>query len=188
VFHYPAEKSSDAVVSKLARFRGTLTADAEHRFNAVYAAGNIVESGCNAHGRRTYRDAEATQPTLALEGGRLLGAMYGEEETARKLDLRGEDLRRHRQDRIRPIPDEFDAWRGALESSLLPSEPLAAAVRYYRNHRDALYRSIDDPDVPIDNSPTEREFQNVAKLRLNVLIVGSTEGAHRAATRLGIVA
>ena len=55
----------------------------------------------------------------------------------------------------------------------LPSEPLAVAVRYYRNHRDALYRFIDDPDVPIDNSPTEREFQNVAKLRLNVLFAGS---------------
>ena len=188
VFQYSADKSSDAVVSKLARFRGTLTADAEHRFNAVYAAGNIVESGCNAHGRRKYRDAEATQPTLALEGGRFLGAMYGEEEAARKLGLRGEDLRRHRQERIRPIADEFDAWRGAIESSLLPSEPLAVAVRYYRNHRDALYRFIDDPDVPIDNSPTEREFQNVAKLRLNVLFAGSTEGAHRAATLLGIVA
>ena len=29
---------------------------------------------------------------------------------------------------------------------------------------------IDDPEVPIDNSPTEREFQNFAKLRLNMLV------------------
>ena len=63
-----------------------------------------------------------------------------------------------------------------------------AAVRYYRNHRDALFRFIDDPDVPIDNSPTEREFQNVAKLRLNMLFAGSSEGAHRACVLLGIVA
>ena len=55
-------------------------------------------------------------------------------------------------------------------------------------HRDALFRFIDDPDVPIDNSPTEREFQNVAKLRLNMLFAGSTEGAHRACVLLGIVA
>ena len=188
VFQYSADKSSDAVVSKLARFRGTLTADAEHRFNPVFATGSVIESGCNAHGRRKFRDAEATQPALALEGGRFIGAMYGEEEAARKLGLSGEDLRRHRQQRIRPIANEFDAWRASIETSLLPSEPLAVAVRYYRNHRDALYRFIDDPDVPIDNSPTEREFQNVAKLRLNVLFAGSTEGAHRAATLLGIVA
>ena len=42
--------------------------------------------------------------------------------------------------------------------------------------------------MPIDNSPTEREFQNVAKLRLNSLFAGSTEGAHRACVLLGIVA
>lgn len=42
--------------------------------------------------------------------------------------------------------------------------------------------------MPIDNSPTEREFQNVAKLRLNMLFAGSTEGAHRACVLLGIVA
>lgn len=38
------------------------------------------------------------------------------------------------------------------------------------------------------NSRTEREFQYVAKLRLNCLFAGGTEGAHRAAVLLGIVA
>jgi hypothetical protein len=36
VFRYEADKSSDAVVSKLTPYHGTLTADAEHRFNAVF--------------------------------------------------------------------------------------------------------------------------------------------------------
>ena len=63
-----------------------------------------------------------------------------------------------------------------------------AAVRYYRLHGEALFRFVEDPEVPIDNSPTEREFQNVAKLRLNMLFAGSTEGAHRARVLLGLVA
>jgi hypothetical protein len=42
--------------------------------------------------------------------------------------------------------------------------------------------------MPIDNSPTERVFQNVAKLRLDMLFAGSTEAAHRACVLLGIVA
>ena len=75
-----------------------------------------------------------------------------------------------------------------MEPALLPSEPLIAAVRCYRIHRETLYRFIDDPDVPIDNSATEREFQNVAKLRLNMLFAGSSEGAHRACVLLGIIA
>lgn len=188
VFQYEATKDGDDVKNKLAKFRGTITADAEHRFNGVFASGDVVESGCNAHGRRKFRDAEATQPKLAVEGGAFIGAMYGHEDKARELGLVGDALRAHRQKVIRPIADDLDKWLVAVEPALLPTEPLAEAVRYYRNHRAALYRFIDDPDVPIDNSRTEREFQNVAKLRLNMLFAGGTEGAHRACVLLGIVA
>jgi transposase len=188
VFQYEPSKDGDVVEAKLASFHGTLTADAEHRFNGVYASGNVIEAGCNAHGRRKFRDAEATQPVLAVEGGAFLGAMYGEEEKAQALGLTGAALLAHRQKHIRPIADTFDRWRAAVEPTLLPSEPLMTAVRYYRIHREALYRFIDDPDVPIDNSPTERAFQNVAKLRLNMLFAGNSEGAHRACVLLGIVA
>jgi transposase len=183
VFQYEADKSGDVVESKLSSFKGVLVADAEHRFNGVY-----VEAGCNAHGRRKFRDAEATQPALAVEGGAFIAAMYVEEETARARGLTGEALLRHRQQHTRPIADKLNAWVRAIEPTLLPSDPLTAAVRYYRIHGDALYRFIDDADIPIDNSPTEREFQNVAKLRLNMLFAGSTEGAHRACVLLGIVA
>ena len=188
VFQYEPDKSGDVVVTKLRRFSGTLTADAEHRFNAVYATGRVLEAGCNAHGRRKFRDAEDTQPVLAVEGGAFIGAMYAEEDKARKLGLVDDALREHRQRFIRPIADDFERWLDAVEPTLLPSDSLTAAVRYYKNHRDALFRFIDDPKVPIDNSPTEREFQNVAKLRLNMLFAGSTEGAHRACVLLGIVA
>jgi hypothetical protein len=125
---------------------------------------------------------------LAAEGGAFIGALYGEEEKAQKLGLVGGALREHRKQFIRPIANNFARWLDAVEPALLPSEPLMTAVRYYKNHRDALFRFIDDPDLPIDNSATEREFQNVAKLRLNMLFAGSTEGAHRACVLLGIVA
>jgi hypothetical protein len=188
VFQYEPDKSGQVVSAKLRPFRGTITADAEHRFNEVFASGDVLEAGCNAHGRRKFRDAEDTQPVLALEGGAFLGAIYGEEGDAKKLGLVGDALREHRQRRIRPIVQDFERWMDAVAPTLLPSEPLAAAIRYYKNHRDALFRFVDDPLVPIDNSPTEREFQNVAKLRLNMLFAGSTEGAHRACVLLGIVA
>ena len=147
-----------------------------------------LEAGCNAHGRRKFRDAEAAQPVLAVEGGTFIGAIYGEEEKAQQLGLSGDALRSHRQSFIRPIATSFLRWLDSVEPTLLPSEPLATAVRYYKNHHVALLRFIDDPDIPIDNSPTEREFQNVAKLRLNMLFAGSTEGAHRACVLLGIAA
>lgn len=188
VFQYEPDKDGKNVVDKLAKFTGTLTADAEHRFNGVFASGRVIEAGCNAHGRRKFHDAEATQPVLAVEGGAFIAAMYGHEEKAQELGLVGDELREHRRKHIRPIADDFDKWLHAVSPALLPTEPLNEAVRYYKNHGAALYRFIDDPDVPIDNSPTERVFQNVAKLRLNMLFAGSSEGAHRACVLLGIVA
>ncbi len=188
VFQYEPDKASDNVVAKLKSFRGTLTADAEHRFNALFTKKRIIEAGCNAHGRRKFRDAEATQPVLAAEGGAFLSAMYVEEEAARAQGLAGKKLLAHRRRRIGPILAAFKRWLAAVEPTLLPSEPLMAAVRYYRLHGEALFRFVEDPEVPIDNSPTEREFQNVAKLRLNMLFAGSTEGAHRACILLGLVA
>jgi transposase len=188
VFQYEPTKNSDIVTAKLRPFRGTITADAEHRLNDVFASGRVIEAGCNAHGRRKFRDAEATQPLLAAEAGAFIGAMYGEEEKAQKRGLSGEALRAHRQQHIGPIAHDFQRWLDAVKPTLLPSEPLAAAIAYYKNHHAALFRFIDDPLVPIDNSPTERDFQNVAKLRLNMLFAGSTEGAHRACVLLGIIA
>lgn len=188
VFQYSPDKSGESVEAKLARFLGVLTADAEHRKSGVYATGRVIEAGCNAHGRRKFRDAEVTQPVLAKEGGAFIAAMYVAEEKARAEKLEGDALLLHRRTHIRPVADELARWLAAVAPTLLPSDPLTAAVAYYRNHWDALTRFIDDPRVPIDNSATEREFQALAKLRLNMLFAGSTEGAHRACVLLGIVA
>ena len=188
VFQYEATKASEQLAGKLQAFRGTLTADAEHRLNVLYADGRVLEAGCNAHGRRKFEDAEATQPTLAAEGGGFLSAMYVEEARAHELRLVGDALVEHRRRLIRPLADQLEKWCDAVAPTLLPSEPLAAAVGYYQRHKKALFRFIDDANVPIDNSATEREFQHVAKLRLNALFAGSTEGAHRACVLLGIIA
>lgn len=188
VFQYEATKASEHLAGKLTRFHGTLTADAEHRFNDVYASGRVIEAGCNAHGVRKLDDAEATRPALAAEGRRFLSAMYAHEEEAQRLGLVGDALVQHRRRFIRPLAEQLKKWCAAVAPTLLPSEPLMVAVRYYQRHHEALFRFIDDANVPIDNSATEREFQNVAKLRLNALFAGSTEGAHRACVLLGIVA
>lgn len=188
VFQYEPNKGSEALINKLTHFSGILVADAESRHNPVFADGSILEAGCNAHGRRKFEEAEAVQPVLALEGGRWIGAIYGEEERARELGLTGDSLKQHRQTFITPLKESLLEWMNVVKPTLLPSDLLVKAIQYYENHWDALFRFIDHPDIPIDNSATEREFQNVAKLRMNMLFAGSTEGAHRATVLLGIAA
>lgn len=188
VFQYEPHKGGEVLAQKLAPFSGVLVADAEHRHNAIFEDGRVVEAGCNAHGRRKLRDAEAVQPVLAKEGGAFISAIYLAEAEAQKRGWTGDKLRRWRQKKVPPLADDFKAWMDAVEPTLTPSDLLAVAIRYYRNHWEALFRFVNHPEIPIDNSASEREYQQVAKVRLNSLFAGSTEGAHRAATLLGIVA
>ncbi len=188
VFQYEPHKGAEVLAKKLSAFSGVLVADAEHRHNAVFASGRVLEAGCNAHGRRKLRDAETAQPALAAEGGSFISAIYRAEAEAQKRGLTGDKLRQWRQKKVPPLAAKLEAWMDAVEPSLTPADPLAAVIRYYRNHWDALFRFVDHPYIPIDNSASEREYQQVAKMRLNSLFAGSTEGAHRAATLLGIVA
>ena len=99
--------------------------------------------------------------------------MYAHEARTQELGLVGEALVEHRRRLIRPLADQLKRWCEAVAPTLLPSEPLMVAVRYYQRHSEALFRFIDDANVPIDNSATEREFQNVAKLRRAPLIESS---------------
>jgi len=190
VFQYEREKGGETQADKLAKFEGALLVDAESRYNETMRRyPKIRECNCNAHPRRKLRDAEKVQPVLAAEAGRFVSAMFEQEAAARERGLRGDDLLAWRRKRIRPLVEQFRVWKDAvLPTLLLDDDPLAKVLRYYQNHWTELFRFIDDPAcVAIDNSGSEREFQPVAKLRLNSLFAGATEGAHRAAVLLGIV-
>lgn len=188
VFQYEPEKGGDTLKSKLRGCKGFLVVDAEHRFNGVFEEGTLIEVGCNARGRRRFEAAEKTQPLLAAEGGRFLAAAFAAEDEARAAGLAGDALRAWRQERVRPLYAAMRAWMDSVEPGLLPDDALAETIRYYRNHWAALTRWVDHPELPPDNSRSEREFQQIAKARHSWLHAGGTEGAHRAATLLGVVA
>ena len=187
VFQYEAEKGGDTLEAKLKDYRGLLLVDAEHRYNGLFGPLGATEAGCNAHGRRKFEDAESVQPRLAAEGGGFLAAAFASEAEAKRRGLVGDALVAWRQERIAPLYADLRCWIDAVEPTLLPGDKLAGVLRYYTNHWTALTRWLDHPELPPDNSGSEREFQTVAKARLSWLFAGSTEGAHRAATLLGVV-
>ena len=107
VFQYEAHKGAEVLAQKLAAFSGILVADAEHRHNAVFEDGRVIEAGCNAHGRRKLRDAELVQPVLAKEGGTFIAAIYITEGEAKNLGLVGEKLKRWRKKKVPPLQTKF---------------------------------------------------------------------------------
>jgi transposase len=186
VYQYSPTKHADVLKEKLGRYAGTVVCDAEYRNDILFGPG-IVEANCNAHPRRKLRDAEAREPVLARQAREFLDRMYAVEEEARRHGLNGAALLRLRQARTRPVAEKFRRWISETVPTLLPSNPVGKVLRYYDRHFTALTRFVDDPNLPIDNNRSERAFQVHAKLRVAAEFAGSTEGAHRWATLLGVV-
>ncbi len=187
VFHFERTKSGDLQAAKLQGFSGVLLVDAASRYNETAALPGITEANCHAHPRRKLRDAEQMQPVLAAEGGRYITAFFDADTEARERGMAGEDLVAWRRKHAAPFLAEFRQWTDAVYPTLLPDDPLAKVIRYYRNHWNELLVCLDEP-VPIDNSGSERLFQPIAKMRLNCLFAGGPEGGHHNAILMGIAA
>lgn len=186
VYQFALTKHGDEIAALLRGFKGIVMCDAESRLNELCRAEGVRRANCNAHPRREFRDAEAQQPVLAKEAGQFLSRMYAVERAAAGQGLVGPALLARRQTETRPIVEAFKVW---LEKhrGLLPSDPLGRVIRYYLRHFEDLTRFVGDAEIPIDNNPSERAFQDHARLRLNSLFAGSAEGGRRWALLLGIV-
>lgn len=187
VFQFELEKSGATQASKLTPFEGVLLVDAESRYNETAALPGVIEANCHAHPRRKLKDAVQMQPVLAADGGRFITEFFDIEAEGRERGLAGDDIVAWRREHAAPILDEFRVWSDAVYPTLLPDDPLAKVIRYYRKHWAELTVCLEHP-VRIDNSGSERLFQPVAKLRHNSLFAGAPEGGHRSAVLLGIAA
>ena len=164
------------------RWRGTLTADALSAYDCVFEDGSRIETGCNAHGLRKFRDEADKAPLLASSALSYLGQFFSLEATAREQGLAGVALLAYRQQHIGPVADTFKVWLEGHLTELLPSHPVRKAMQYYLNHWDALTYFLHDPAVELTNNFSERALRKIALLRNNSLYAGGEEGALRLCT------
>ena len=187
VYTFSNTKNGKDFADRLAKFNGTLVADAESRMNETYATGAITEAGCNSHGIRKFDGAQSEQPVLAVEGRQFVAAMFYWEDRAHERNLVGAELLAWRQEHIAPIAADFRRWIDAVREHLIPGTPTRKAVNYYVNHWDALMRFLGDPKIPMHNNAAERLFRCLDTGRHNWLFAGNEDSAHNLAALMGLV-
>ena len=188
VYTFSVSKNGKDFADRLAKFAGTLVADAESRMNEAYASGAITEAGCNSHGIRKFDGAENEYPILAEEGRQFVSAMFYWEDKGREQGLVADALLAWRREHIGPISSDFRRWVDVVRETLVPGTPLRKAVNYYHNHWDALMRFLDDPKIPMHNNAAERLFRSLDTGRHNWLFAGNEDSAHNLAVLMGLVA
>jgi hypothetical protein len=189
VYLYSPNREGQWPQTFLAGYQGFVQGDAYSGYDALFAAGTVVEVGCWAHARRKFFEAQKTYPEGALYALGVIRQLYAVEkeaaEQARKRELpraEFEALRlRLRQEKSVPILKSFGEWLEKQAAALLPKSPLAEAVGYARNQWAALQRYTTAGFLEIDNNAAERALRAVAIGRKNYLFFGSDVGGETAA-------
>lgn len=172
----------------LALREGPTVADAGSQFDASFATRpNLIECGCNMHGRRYFTkalDAGDSRAALPLAAYKRL---YKLEETIREQNLDPDATLAFRIEHSKPVFDELIRWAEVHQPFEAPSSKLGEALRYLLNHKIALGRFLEYGIVPIDNGAVERLHVRAAIARKNFLFTGSDAGGERAAIAFTIL-
>jgi len=164
---------------------GPTVADASGLFDASFLRKELIECGCNMHGRRYFvkaLDAGDKRAALPLAAYKKL---YEIEAEIRDRDP--EATLAERQQHSKPVWDELVAWCHVHKKHEQPSSPLGIALRYFTNHQVALGRFLEYGYLPMDNGIVERLHVRAALTRKNFLFAGADSGGERAAIAFSIL-
>jgi transposase len=158
---------------------GLTVADASNIFDASFARAELIECGCNMHGRRYFvkaLDAGDKRAALPLGAYKKLYAIEAELK-----DLTDDERLAERRRQSKPVWDELVAWCTVRKKHEPPASGLGKAVQYFTNHQVALARFLEYGYLPMDNGIVERLHVRAALTRKNFLFAGADSGGDRAA-------
>jgi transposase len=174
LYRYSKRHDSAAVDELLPGYSGYLVADAHAVYDHLYKTGAVVEVGCWAHARRYFYKALASDPDRAKIALAHIGALFALERTM--LSTPAKKRREIRQARAAPIADAFFGWCDQEAGRVLDESPMAQAIGYARNQRQALRRFLEDGRLPLHNNVSELNLRRQVLGRRNWLFVGSDDG------------
>ncbi len=188
LYDYIANKHQEFVNNWFTGFKGYLHVDADNCFDLVARNGAVL-SCCNAHARRKFEPiAKATKGHgVAKQALLYYSKLYKIESEAKNKSLNYEQRHVLRQEKSKPILEEFYTWLDKIQPTVLPQSTLGKAVAYAINHRVELIRFLNDGRLEIDNNHTERMIKPLVISRKNFMFCNSVAGANAVCMHFGLI-
>jgi transposase len=185
VYDFRPSRSGKEARDFLEGWKGSLVCDDYSGYKASFSQG-VTEIGCMAHARRKFHDLHvANQSTIAEKALHTIALLYDVEHEAAELD---HDTRRQlRQDKAKPILDQFRQWLIGQREQITNGTTTAKAIDYSLKRWQALTRYLADGHVPIDNNWVENQIRPWALGRSNWLFAGSLRSGQRAANIMSLI-
>jgi transposase len=147
----------------------------------------ITEAACWAHGRRKFFElADLRKAPLAVEAVRRIDQIFA---TEREINGAAPEKRRAvRQQRVKPLVGDLEAWMRAERARLSRHAEVAKAMDYMLKRWPAFTRFLEDGRICLSNNAAERALRGVALGRRAWLFAGSDRGGERAAAVYTLIA
>lgn len=191
VYYFSPDRKGEHPRKHLKNSAGILQADAYSGFKALYEKredGSVQfrEAACRAHLRRDFHDVwTGTKSKIAKEALDRIGKFY---DIERDISGQSAEARRAvRQEKTKPLVDDFHKWAQTQLTRIPGKSDLAKAFRYGLNRWPSFTLFLDDGRVAIDNNAAERGMRPIGVGRRNWLFAGSDTGGETLARAMTVI-
>ena len=172
-------------------YKGILVTDGLQQYHMLEALiPGITSANCWAHARRDYADAlkalgtknkAANAQTIAGQALTKIGAFFNIEKELKSLTA--QERLKERRKRILPLVDEYFEWVKTIlaDRNLLLKGKTVKGLNYSVNQEKYLRVFLENGDVPLDNSASERCIRTFCVGKKNWVLIDSIKGAQASA-------
>jgi len=189
IYDYQPTRAGEHPRKFLSDFRGYLHVDG---YSGYKKLSGVTLVGCWAHARRKFDEALKALPEsnqkanlTAREGLQFCNRLFAVEREIKVATP--EERHLIRQERSRPILDEFSVWLRIQRSRVLPKGALGQAITYCINQWEPLQAFLKDGRLEIDNNRSERSIKPFVIGRKNWLFSNTPRGAKASAIIYSLV-
>lgn len=189
IYEYQPSRSGSIPKNFLANFKGYLHTDGYAGYQTVE---NTTLVGCLAHVRRYFNDAykliedtEEAKTSNTAKGLSYCNRLFALDRESKELDV---DKRYNfKQEKIKPVFDEFLTWVKNASLNALPQSKYGKALTYALNQLPNVMHYLELDELDIDNNLAERSIKPFVIGRKNWLFSDSVSGADASARLYSIV-
>lgn len=196
IFQYHPTRSGQVPSDYLRDYEGYIQTDGYSGYNALGQKKGIIHLGCWAHARRKFKEVQNAVKNIKNRKSKTGSAdvalnyirkLYAIEKRAKSLDYTPEQIYKDRQEKARPILDEFKEWLEKRSLQTPPKGLLGKAISYSLNEWGKLVRYLDDGLLRPDNNLAENAIRPFVVGRKNWLFSGSPKGAEASAALYSLI-
>ena len=191
LYDYQMTRNAEHLKEFLAGFSGILVSDAFSGYHSLDRQRDEIRvAHCWAHARRDYADAIKAmkksgpakgriKKTIAYQALDRIASIYALEDEWKELSP--EERLPRRREHSKPLVEAYFAWVKSIDQDTIVSEKTKAGLNYSINQEKYLTAFLEDGEIPIDNSASERAIRPFCVGRSNWHIIDTIKGAQASA-------